>query len=130
MGEPVTGQQLQGIHVLLVEDDDSALHVLQRALALWGAVVSIATGASALGAAVRADVILVDLATAEAAGDEFLVQLQRRHSRPNRRVPIIGLAPLGMAIRATLRAAGVERYLLKPVDTDRLRATVLELARE
>jgi CheY-like chemotaxis protein len=125
-----TGQKLEGIHVLLVDDDESARHLPQRALAQCGALVSVASGPSALRAALRADVIVVDLATAEAVGGEFLFQLQRLHSRPNRPVPIIGLAPLGLAIRATLRAAGLQRYLLKPVNADELRAAVLELTRE
>jgi CheY-like chemotaxis protein len=129
VGTPTTGPSLEGIHVLVVEDDDTARHLLQRAMESGGALVSVATGADALRSAVRADVIVVDLATAEAAGREFLFHLRRLHSRPDRPVPIIALAPLGLAIRATLRVAGVQRYLMKPVEDEHLRAAVLELAR-
>ena len=107
--------ELQGIHVLVVDTDDSSRRVLQRALELWGALVSAATGHDALLTALRADVIVCDLATAEAAG------------RP---VPIIGLVPLGIAIPGTPRAAGVERYLAKPAEPDDLRTAVWELAQE
>jgi CheY-like chemotaxis protein len=123
-------RQLQGIHVLVVEDDESARHVLQRVLELWGALVSVSTGADALRTALKADVIVVDLATAEAAGRQFLLQLRMLHSRPIRPVPTIALVPLGMTIPATPRAAGVQRYLTKPAEPDDLRAAVWELARE
>lgn len=128
--EPPSAQQLEGIHVLIVEDDDSARHVLRRALESWGALVSVTTGANALRAALRADVVVVDLATAGAAGHEFLFQLQRLHGRLNRPVPIIGLASLGIAIPATSQTVGVQLYLMKPLEPDQLRAAVRELARE
>ena len=129
MDKPRIGQ-LEGIHVLVVEDDDSSRRVLQRALELWGALVSVATSDDALRTALRADVIVVDLGTAEVAGREFLFHLQRLHSRPNRPVPIIALAPLGMPIPATPRAAGVQLYLVKPAEAEELRSAVWQLARE
>lgn len=129
MGGPAVGQ-LQGIHVLVVEDDEASRDVLRRALHLWGALVSAASGADALRTALKADVIVCDLATAETAGREFLARLRALHSRPSRPLPIIGLVPLGIAIPATPRAAGVERYLVKPAEPDDLRTAIWELARE
>ena len=122
--------ELQGIHVLVVDTDDSSRRVLQRALELWGALVSAATGHDALLTALRADVIVCDLATAEAAGRDFMPRLRALHSRPGRPVPIIGLVPLGIAIPGTPRAAGVECYLAKPAVPDDLRTAVWKLAHE
>ena len=129
VGDPRT-RRLDGIHVVVVDDDGSSRRTLQRALETWGALVSVATADDALRTALRADVIVVDLGTAEAAGREFLSHLHRLHSRPNRLVPIIGLAPLGMETPATPRAAGVQFYFVKPVEADELRSAVWQLARE
>jgi DNA-binding response OmpR family regulator len=69
-----------------------------------------------------------DLASAEAAGAEFISQLQHLHVRLGRTVPAIALIPAGTR-SARVRAAGFQVYVMKPIDGDELRAAVLEMAR-
>jgi len=120
--------ELRGIHVLVIDDDQLARHFLRSVLEFSGAIVTAAGTADAIRAALIADVIVCDLASAEAAGDEFLSQLQQLHVRLGRSVPAIAVIPAGArGVRA--RAAGFQMHLMKPVDGDELRAAVLEMAR-
>ncbi len=120
--------ELRGIHVLVIDDDQLARHFLRSVLEFSGAIVTAAGTADALRAALIADVIVCDLASAEAAGVEFLSQLQQLHVRLGRSVPAIALVPAGTR-SARVRAAGFQIQLMKPVDGDELRAAVLEMAR-
>jgi CheY-like chemotaxis protein len=83
----------------------------------------------AIRVALIADVIVCDLASAEAAAEEFLERLRHMHVRLGRRVPAIALVPTSACTSARVRAPGFQRYLAKPVDSDDLRTAVLELAR-
>jgi len=60
--------ELRGIHVLVIDDDQLARHFLRSVLEFSGAIVTAAGTADALRAALIADVIVCDLASAEAAG--------------------------------------------------------------
>ena len=120
--------ELRGIHVLVIDDDQLARHFLRSVLEFSGAIVTAAGAADALRAALIADVIVCDLASAEAAGAEFISQLQHLHVRLGRTVPAIALIPAGTS-SARVRAAGFQMYLMKPIDGDELRAAVLEMAR-
>jgi CheY-like chemotaxis protein len=119
---------LQGIHVLVIDDDQLSRHFLRSVLEFSGAIVTAARASDALRAALIADVIVCDLASAEAAGSEFLSQLQQLHVRLGRTVPAIALVPAGVR-SARVRAAGFQMHVMKPVDGDELRAAVLEMAR-
>ena len=120
--------ELRGIHVLVIDDDQLARHFLRSVLEFSGAIVTAAGTADALRAALIADVIVCDLASAEAAGSEFISQLQQLHVRLGRTVPAVAIVPSGT--RSTrVRAAGFQMHLMKPVDGDELRAAVLEMAR-
>ena len=119
--------ELRGIHVLVIDDDQLARHFLRSVLEFSGAIVTAAGAADALRAALIADVIVCDLASAEVAGAEFISQLQHLHVRLGRTVPAIALIPAGTR-SARVRAAGFQMYLMKPIDGDELRAAVLEMA--
>jgi CheY-like chemotaxis protein len=120
--------ELRGIHVLVIDDDQLARHFLRSVLEFSGAIVTATGAADALRAALIADVIVCDLASVEAAGSEFIAQLQQLHVRLGRTVPAIALVPAG-ARSARVRAAGFQMHLMKPVDGDELRAAVLEMTR-
>ena len=121
--------ELQGIHVLVIDDDLHARHYLRSVLELWGAIVTATNAVDAIRVALIADVIVCDLVSAENASGEFLERLRHMHVREGRRVPAVALVPGGMR-DARGRAPGFQRYLSKPVDGDELRAAVAELARE
>jgi CheY-like chemotaxis protein len=120
---------LQGVHVLVIDDDVHARHFLRSVLELWGAIVTATSAVDAIRVALIADVIVCDLASAEAAAEEFLERLRHMHVRLGRRVPAIALVPTSACTSARVRAPGFQRYLAKPVDSDDLRTAVLELVR-
>src|SRR5881409_2253196 len=95
--------ELAGIHVLVIDDDQLARHFLRSVLEFSGATA--AGTADALRAALIADVIVCDLASAEAAEREFIVQLQQVHVRLGRSVPAIALLPAGVRSARTWRDA-------------------------
>ena len=113
--------------MLVIDDDQLARHFLRSVVEFSGAIVTAAATADALRAALIADVIVCDLASAEAAGTEFIGQLQQLHVRLGRTVPAIALVPAGTR-SARVHAAGFQMHLMKPVDGDALRAAVREMA--
>jgi CheY-like chemotaxis protein len=121
--------ELGGIHVLVIDNDQLARHFLRSVLEASGAIVTAAAASDAIRVALIADVLVCDLASAETAGSEFLSQLQSLHVRAGRTVPLIALVPSGLR-GGHARAAGFGMYLMKPVDSDELRATVLEASRQ
>jgi CheY-like chemotaxis protein len=121
--------ELRGIHVLVIDDDLHARHFLRSVLELWGAIVTATSAADAIRVALVADVIVCDLASAEAADAEFLDRLRHMHVRLGRRVPAIAVVSAG-ANDARVQAPGFQRYLPKPVDADELRTAVVDLAHE
>lgn len=120
--------ELQGVHVLVIDDDVHARHFLRSVLEIWGAIVTATSAADAIRVALIADVLVCDLASAEAATEEFLERLRHMHVRLGRRVPAIALVPASGSVSARVRAPGFQRYLAKPVDSDELRTAVLALA--
>src|SRR4029077_2192418 len=105
--------ELAGIHVLVIDDDQLARHFLRSVLEFSGAIVTAAGTADALRAALIADVIVCDLASAEAAAREFTVRRQRVHVRLGRSARAIALLPAGVRSART-RAAGFQMHLMKP----------------
>jgi two-component system CheB/CheR fusion protein len=128
MGE-VPSRSLEGIHVLIVDDDVAGRHFLRSVLELAGAIVTAASAADALRVALVADLIVCDLPSAKAAQPDFLPRLRHVHVRHGRRVPAIALVPHGGMRSAPVLAPGFDRYLPKPVDREELRAAVRELLR-
>jgi CheY-like chemotaxis protein len=123
MNGPVS--ELRGIHVLVIDDDQFARRFLRSVLELSGAIVTATNAVDAIRVALIADVIVCDLASAEAADAGFLERLRHMHVRQGRRVPAIALVARGVT-DAGVRAPGFQRYLAKPVDGDELRAAALE----
>jgi CheY-like chemotaxis protein len=121
--------ELQGIHVLVIDDDLHARHYLRSVLELWGAIVTATNAADAIRVALIADLIVCDLTSAEAADAAFLDRIRHMHIRQGRRVPAIALVAAGVK-NARERTPGFQRYLSKPVDGDELRGAVLALAHE
>jgi len=121
--------ELSGIYVLVIDDDQLARHFLRSVLESSGAIVTAAAASDAIRAALIADVLVCDLASAETAGSEFLSQLRSLHVHLGRMVPLIALLPSGSR-GAHARAAGFGMYLTKPVDGAELRAAVLEASRQ
>ena len=114
---------LQGIHVLLIDDDEVRLESLRQELTLGGALVTATRAAQALGAAVTADVIVYDATWIDAAGGiEFITRLASLHARGEGRVPTIGIGAV-----ATPAPSGSDRRVPSDVSGEALRSIVLEV---
>jgi CheY-like chemotaxis protein len=110
-------------HVLVLDDDHDTADSMASLLALWGFESRACyAGPAALDAA-RAwhpHAVLMDLGMPRMDGCEFA---RRFHAVPGCGAGVL-VAVTGhttAACRARARAAGVDHYLLKPVDPDRLR---------
>jgi len=133
--EPLTGlANLDGVHVLAVDDEDDALILLRVVLEAAGArVTTISSPVMALAriADVNPDVLVVDLGMPEMDGFELITEL-RRSSKPAaiRNVPAAALTAFARSEdRTKALRCGFEMHLAKPVDPGELVASVATLAK-
>ena len=129
---PSSLPDLEGLHVLAVDDDRDALGLVREVLEAAGARVSVADSATAAVAAVEAampDVIIADLGLPRIDGFELIAHL-RRHVMPEvRRIPAAALTAYARSEdRARALRSGFQLHLAKPVDPSELLAAVAALA--
>jgi signal transduction histidine kinase/DNA-binding response OmpR family regulator len=123
--------RLEGVRVLVVEDDDDSREFLTEALEQRGATVAAANGVAAALAkfeVFRADIIVSDIAMPDIDGYELM---RRVRSLPRERggsTPAIAVTAHTRAeVRELVRAAGYHQLEPKPVDLERLSRTILGL---
>src|SRR5262245_12233700 len=119
---------LERIHVLVIDDDERERRFLRDALEVWGAIVTATAAGHAAHVALRADVIVYDLETVEAAGEALVEQLWRAHLQ-NAPVPTVTLLPSGRSLAGSALEAELYRRLTKPINASDLQMTVWELTR-
>ena len=111
---------LEGIHVLVVDDNDDARNVLDSYLRHYGAIVTIARdGAEALGMLdqVAAHVIISDLAMPGLDGGEFMERVRAMPAQKRRRTPSIAVTAFPDRFAERLaHSKGFDMYYPKPVD--------------
>jgi signal transduction histidine kinase/ActR/RegA family two-component response regulator len=137
-GEPVTTitpaarVRLDGIRVLLVDDDADGREMLTVLLALAGAmVVSAGSVPEALDALAtrRPDVIVSDIAMADEDGYMLIRRLRAREAERGGGVPAVALTGyVRPEDRARILVAGFQAHLGKPFEPDELLAVVASLA--
>jgi PAS domain S-box-containing protein len=112
------------LHVLVIDDYVDTTRALGRLLRAMGHTVSIAhDGRSgiALAQRLRPDVILLDIGLPQMDGYAVARQLRSQGSSTR----IIALTGYGAEItRETVREAGIDGHLVKPVDADDLQAAI------
>jgi signal transduction histidine kinase/ActR/RegA family two-component response regulator len=128
-----TTAQLEGVRVLVVDDDPNTLEMLTEALRMSGAYVTAADSARrALDRFVesRADVIVSDIAM---PGEDGLWLLDRIRTLPGKQgqTPAVALTALARKEdRARVINAGFQRHMAKPVRLHDLQSVVATLAAE
>jgi CheY-like chemotaxis protein len=125
--------RLDGVYVLVVEDDDDTRELLKLGLEMAGAeVVAVAsTGAAIAAIEGRApDVLLSDIGLPDEDGLS-LIRKVRRLPASRGRIPAAAVTAftLGDDTNQALRA-GFQRHFRKPVETRDLFDAVADLARE
>ncbi|HEX2832104.1 MAG TPA: ATP-binding protein [Thermoanaerobaculia bacterium] len=111
---------LEGLSVLLVEDDDDTRHMLTTTLTTYGAnVTAVATVAAALDSMREAapHVLLSDIGLPEHDGYELMLHLRANASETLRSVRAIALTAYASPDdRQRVLASGFDHHLAKPVD--------------
>lgn len=112
--------QLNGLHILIVDDNDDAREILESYFALLGAnVTSARSGGEALGMLqeVAAHVIVSDLSMPGMTGHQFLEHVRRMPSQAEKPTPAIALTAFDdPENRREAVRSGFDVYLVKPVD--------------
>ncbi|HXH40533.1 MAG TPA: ATP-binding protein [Thermoanaerobaculia bacterium] len=123
--------RLDGIQVLLVEDDDATRKMLHAVLGRFGADVSVARSAEealSILAGRPLCVIVSDLAMPGQDGYDFIGNVRRTIDSASVRVPSIALtANARNEDRERALAAGFDSFIAKPVDIHRLAEEVRRL---
>lgn len=121
---PDTLDNLRGVRVLVVENEEAILHSMQALLTTWGCQVdcasNIASGLAQMQGPTPAQLLLADYhLDHDETGAELIRQLQQRGTAPQG--AIIITADRSDAVLAELKQLGVSR-LNKPVKPNKLRA--------
>jgi CheY-like chemotaxis protein len=130
-GAPFT--RLDGVHVLVVDDNVDARTIYKQILAYAGASVLVA--GSAMGAVktlrhLRPDVVISDLSMPRKDGLWLIRWIRRRDSRRGGHLPVIAVtARDDLYISTTAEHEGFDAYLTKPVPPRELFRAIATLTR-
>jgi PAS domain S-box-containing protein len=131
--DPVETDELTGIRVLLVEDEEDAREMLGYLLREHGAHVEAVGSAREAMQAFDArpfDIMLSDLEMPEEDGYSLLRRIRARQGGAPRRIPAVAVTAYGRAEdQARATAAGFDRHIVKPIDVADLVTTVATLGR-
>ena len=124
---------LQGVHVLALDDEEDALTLLRVVLETAGATVT--TFGSPVAALdriedVKPQVLIVDLGMPEMDGFEFIKRVRSSGDSSIQHIPAAALTAFARSEdRTKALRSGFEMHLSKPVDPGELVASVATLAR-
>ncbi|MBL8305855.1 MAG: PAS domain S-box protein [Rubrivivax sp.] len=127
-------QALRGLRVLVAEDNAVNMLIAAALLESWGVVVAQAADGRAAVAAVKAslaggrpfDAVLMDVQMPEMSGHEAARALREAGYR----APVIALTAAALVTeREAALAAGMDDFLTKPVDAEKLQAALLQWCR-
>ncbi|WP_084783715.1 ATP-binding protein [Paenibacillus sp. FJAT-26967] len=121
--QPVTRDLLQGVTVLVVDDDPNNVRSLSAVLESRGAIIIKAYSGqeclNLLGQRPDIDIILMDIMMPEMNGKSAIRQIRRMEEFKS--LPIIALTAKAQAIeRQECLRAGASDYMSKPIDSDAL----------
>ena len=127
---------LEGIRVLVVEDEEDAREVLSRSMQEFGAHVTAAASANDALVFLRScapaqlpHIVITDIGMPNADGYEFLTQMRELPSEHGGRLPAIAVtAYAGPADRDRAIAAGFRVHIEKPVAPLALAAAIARVA--
>ena len=131
------GDALQGTRVLMVEDNAVNMMIAVALLERWGVVVDQAVdGPSALRAVSNAydmgnpfEAVLMDVQMPGMSGHDVTRRLRQRFDREE--LPIVALTAAALVSeREDALAAGMNDFLTKPIDAERLRQTLTRVLAE
>jgi CheY-like chemotaxis protein len=123
---------LDGLRVLVVEDDDDTREVLTLGLSLYGAdVVAVSSSADAMAELGKTlpDVIVSDIGLPDEDGLALIRRVRRLPPTHGGRVPAVAVTAFTLSDDAEeATRAGFQRHFRKPVETQELFAAVAAVA--
>lgn len=126
-------RSLEGVRILLVEDDDDIRDLLRLALESRGAVLTAVDGTPAAVAAIEVqtpDIVISDISMPGEDGHALLRKVRGLPLTRGGRIPAIALTVLdSREARVASRDAGFHYHLTKPVDANKLVEIVAGLVR-
>jgi CheY-like chemotaxis protein len=124
---------LEGVRILLVEDDDDIRDLVRMALESHGAVLTAVDGSRAAILAIgkqTPDIVISDISMPGEDGHALLRKVRGLPLSRGGRIPAIALTALdSREARMASNAAGFHYHLTKPVDADKLVDIVARLVR-
>ncbi len=130
---PMFEPSLEGVHVLVVDDEVDARELLRSLLQSCGAKVSTAADAAAAYASLRAerpDVLVSDIGMPEEDGLALMARVRKLDPDHGGATPSVALTAFARPEdRARALAAGFTAFLTKPVDLALLLSTVADVRR-
>ena len=125
-------QEIQGLRILLVDDEQDAREVLPSVLQQFGARVrAVSSAVEALDELLRegADILISDIGMPEMDGYELIHRIRSAEGEV-RDIPAIALtAYAGDGDRRKALEAGFQLHLAKPVEPHQLAAAVIQVTR-
>jgi CheY-like chemotaxis protein len=127
---------LDGVRVLLIEDEADTREILATALRHHGATILEASSTpaalevldTAIAADARPDVIVSDIGLPEEDGYQLMAQLSGRSAADGGQIPVIAVTAYGRPQdKRQALAAGFRMHVTKPVTPDLLAAAVLSV---
>lgn len=131
--EPADQLRLNGVSVLVVEDDFDSREVLQLFLEHNGASVNAVESAKLAMKSLRVaselpDIIISDLAMPEEDGYALLARIRKLPENKGGRIPALALSAFTTAeSREKAFEAGFQKYATKPFEPDSIIGDILEL---
>ena len=126
-------RSLEGVRILLVEDDEDIRDLMRLALEERGAALIAVDSARAAVAAIEVrapDVVISDISMPGDDGHALMRKVRMLPLTRGGKVPAIALTALdSREARVASRAAGFHYHLVKPVDPDKLVEIVAGLVR-
>jgi CheY-like chemotaxis protein len=125
----VSGKSLEGVSILIVDDNDDARYVLESILRYAGALpIAAEGGKEALSrlSTMRVDVIVSDISMPGFSGHDFIRRV--RQLPPHRETPAIALTAFDdPGQREEALRAGFQLYFVKPFDAQQLVRAITSL---
>jgi PAS domain S-box-containing protein len=132
-GASGTPDALQGMRILVVEDEKDTLEFVSRLLGSRGAEVVAATSAAealALIPTAHVNVLISDIGLPDVDGYELLRKIRRMDASASGGIPAIALTAYARAEDRLLAfRAGYQAHVAKPVDPNELLSTIVDLAK-
>ena len=123
---------LQGMRILVLEDEDDTRNLLGFVLESHGASVIPSSNVSQAFEALRTlqpiDIVVADIGMPDYNGYAFISSLRKEHEPPIQNTPVIALtAYVTAADREAALSSGFNEYLIKPFEPGELTATIKRL---